>query len=421
LVAQVAGVLLSPIFSRLYSPVSYGVVSIYASIVALALSVGALCYETGIPIASDDEDAIGLINVSVVVLITIGLAALLWFSLKSFYGTANGAGQLGQYIWLIPVGVLGGGLYRCALYWTMRRSAFGAIAANSVWQLGVSSGITLGFGVLCPTPLGLILAGICGQVTGIAGLASRTNFFAEVKAWTGRGKGHQRLCSVARKYRRLPLVAAPSTLFNSLGLYLPGIMLAPCYGASFAGQFFMGMKVIGLPITLIAGALNQVFYARAAVVAREQPSELSRFFHKNFLYASICSVSIILVGLTAPWLVPFALGERWQLAGEITLWLSISSAIGLPVSALSNISSIVGRLRGQLIIDAARAVLVFSLLYGGPRLGLGGIATVRIYVLLMVANYIACYLLYRHQVDRVSRTGVTGWDDQGRLNSISVG
>ena len=83
---------------------------------------------------------------------------------------------------------------------------------------------------------------------------------------------------------------------------------------------------------------------------------------------------------------------------------------GLTVSALSCIPNIVGRLRGQLLIDVARALAVFLLLFLGHRAGLSGMAVVKGYALLMVMNYLACYCLYSHQVKLVARTGLTGWN-----------
>ena len=51
--AQAAGVLLSPVYSRLYSPADYGVFGAHSAVVTTALMVGSLSYETGIPVGKD--------------------------------------------------------------------------------------------------------------------------------------------------------------------------------------------------------------------------------------------------------------------------------------------------------------------------------------------------------------------------------
>ena len=57
---QVTGVLLSPVYSRLYTPADYGMFAVYSAIVATALTVGSFCYETGIPVGEDESEAAGL-------------------------------------------------------------------------------------------------------------------------------------------------------------------------------------------------------------------------------------------------------------------------------------------------------------------------------------------------------------------------
>ncbi len=408
---QAIAVLLAPVYSRLYTPADYGVFGVYNSIIATALTIGCLCYETGIPICEDDQEAAGLTSLSVVLVFLRGLGVAAVLGARALLGVQGNGYQLGWYSWLIPVGIIGAGVYRALRYWALRRKNMGAIARTAGSQLISSTAINLGFGILSPSPLGLILAAIAGYSSGVWGLARRTELLPCVKTVSRKPQFGRRLWTLAKKYRRLPLIGAPSTLFNSLGLYLPGILLAPYFGADFAGQFLMGMKMVSLPVGLIGGALSQVFFSSAAAVAREQPHEMARFFHRVFIRGAACSLLILLVGLVAPWVVPFALGEKWRPAGEIVLWLSLLNAVGLTVSSLSVIPNIVGRLQGQFIIDVARALAVFLLLFLGHRAGLSGMAVVKGYTLVMIVNYLACYCLYSHQVKQVARTGLTGWNE----------
>jgi O-antigen/teichoic acid export membrane protein len=416
LASQVLGILLMPVYSRLYTPTDYGLLGVFSSIVLTSLTVGSLCYETGIPVAKDDSEAVGLTAIAMLIVALIAFGTAAWLGLTALMGWSGMNLQLGSYFWLVPVSIVGGGAYRAIRYWALRRKAMGAIARTSIAQLVTSNVINLGFGILYPSPLGLILSGIAGISTGVAGLARRTELTPQMRLEHSRGLSLRQLWSLARKYQRLPLIAAPSTLFNSLGLYLPTIMLAPYFGADFAGQFFMALKIISLPIALIGGSLNQVFFGSAAEVARERPHELARFFHRTFVRGAACSLGVILpVGLIAPWVVPLILGDKWRPAGEIVLWLGFYNVVGLSVSMLSSIPNIVGHLRGQFVIDVTRALAVFLLLYLGHWAGLSGMAVVKGYTVVMIVNYMACYCLYSHQVKRIARTGLTGWSGSVEL------
>jgi O-antigen/teichoic acid export membrane protein len=285
----------------------------------------------------------------------------------------------------------------------------GAIARTAGWSMAGSNAINLTCGVLSPSPLGLMLGSIAGYTTGMWSLAIQSKLILQLKEIGWLGLNPRDFWGLARKYKRLALIQAPSTLFNSLGIYLPGVLAAPFCGAYFAGQLFMGMKIIALPSSLIGVALSQVFYSGAAAIARERPEDLARFFNKVFIRGTAGSVLILLVGQAARWAIPIALGEKWKMASEIAPWLSLGEAVGFSVSALSSIPNVVGRLYGQFVINATRAVAVFLLFFLNQRLGFSGMILVKCYTLVMVLNYIGCFFLYRYQVNLVSRTGKTGW------------
>lgn len=410
LVTQVLGIALSPVYSRLYSPADYGVFSVYNAIVATALTVGSLCYERGIPIAKDDREAVSLTFLAMSVLLLIGLGTTAYLGLQQLIPGLGSSSNLLGYTWLIPVGILGAGVYQVVRYWALRRKAINAIARTSLSQFGSATVINLGFGIFYPSPFGLILAGIAGYSSGLWMLARQTELVPLWREERQKGLGFASLFALAKKYRRLALVSAPSAAFNSIGIFLPNILLVPYYGADFAGQFFMGAKVIGLPVSLIGGALSQVFLSSAAAVARERPQELARFTQRIFLRGAACSVLIVVAGFVAPYIMPIVLGEKWREAGEIARWLAFYSAVGLSVSALSSIPSIVGRLQGQLLIDIGRALAVFLLLFWGHRAGWSGMTAVKGYVVVMIVNYLACALLYLYQVKHVARKGGTDWE-----------
>lgn len=409
-VSQAVGVLLSPVYTRLYSPADYGTFGVYNSIVTGGLTIGSLCYETAIPVAKDDSEALRLVAIALLFVAVVGLGATGCLGVGTLAGWTGSERQLGAYLWLVPAGIVGAGLYQAVRYWALRVKAMGAIARTSISQLVSSTLLTLGFGILHPSPLGLMLAGIAGSSAGTWGLVRRGHLLPRMREEGRSGLASEQLRATAFKYQRLPLVATPSTLFNSASAFLPGILLAPYFGVTFAGQFFMGMRVVALPTRVIGSVLSQIFFSGCAAVARERPPELSRFYHRFALRAAASSLPILLAGLVAPLVVPILFGERWREAGEIALWLSLSSAVSMPVSALSAVPNIVGRLRGQFVIDVLRAIGVFLVLLFGHQMGVSGVAVVKAYAVVMSASALAYYGLYNHQVKVFAATGVTGWE-----------
>jgi O-antigen/teichoic acid export membrane protein len=314
----------------------------------------------------------------------------------NIWGFASGAPKL--YFLLIPLGVLLSGLYRVAQYWAIRVQALQQIAGTSVKQMIGGQAVNLAMGVIHPSPFGLIVGQIVSSSAGVSSLSRGTKLIALLRTHRASILQSRCLWQVAKKHRHYALIQLPSTLLNSLGFYLPGILILPYFGANFAGQLNLAQRLGRIPIGLVGSSLSQVFFSEAASLARTNPQRLRPLFNSVSRKLAVVSTLVLAACLLAPLIVPVVFGRRWHDAGQLTIWLGFGLAFQLCVSPLSNIPNVVRRLRGQLIIDACRAALVFAAFYVPFRLGLGGWLAVACYSAVLVANYSACYLLYRHQV-----------------------
>lgn len=133
--AQILLVLAAPVLTRLYTPEDFGLLAVYASLLALIGVVSSLRYELAIPLPEDEVEAA---NVAVLCLILVGLSTLLtgvlvWL-LGSMVAEALGVPTLANYLWLLPVGVLLSGAYSVFNYWAVRTKRFTAIAGTKLRQ-----------------------------------------------------------------------------------------------------------------------------------------------------------------------------------------------------------------------------------------------------------------------------------------------
>jgi O-antigen/teichoic acid export membrane protein len=400
LLVQVVGVGMAPVYARLYAPADYGVFGQFYSIVYTLLTVGCFCYELAIPNAKDNEEALSLAGLSVGCVGVLSLVSLVWAVIIVWgFGRDPGAGHRFFFL-LVPLGVLLSGLYRVALYWALRVQALKAIAVTSVKQMIGGQAVNLGLGLIHPSPLGLVLGQIVSSSAGVGSLSHTTNLLGLLKTHRGSVFRISRLWQVAKKHSQCAIIQCPSTLLNSVGLYLPGMLMLPYYGAGFAGQYNMAQRIGRIPVGLVGISASQVFFSEAASVARNDPGKLRPLFNSISRKLAVSSLLVMIPCLLAPLVVPIVFGRRWQEAGVLTMWLGFGLALQLWVSPLSNIPNIVGRLKGQLLIDATRAVFVFLALYLPWRFGWGGKAAVIVYSAVLSTNYIVCYLLYRHLLYR---------------------
>src|SRR5581483_5834336 len=69
-------------------------------------------------------------------------------------------------LWLLPISVLGAGLYQALSYWAMRRDRYAQIAATKLTQSGVQVMTQLGAGFVTHSTFGLLLGDSLGRVMG---------------------------------------------------------------------------------------------------------------------------------------------------------------------------------------------------------------------------------------------------------------
>jgi O-antigen/teichoic acid export membrane protein len=311
-VAQLLLALALPLLTRLYTPADYGSLAVYASTLTVLLVIASLRYEMAIPLPEDDPTAASLLALTIALLTgtTSIVALLVWLGGDAFVRVFN-VPALRPYLWLVPVGLFGAGMYQALSYWAIRRSAFTRIARTKLSQ-GIGQVVSqLALGVARVGAPGLLIGDVIGRIAGGGGLA--------LLAWRDHPASMvsgASLASAARRYRRFPLLTTWAGLFNMGSLQLPSLMFAASFGAAAAGLYSLSYKMLVLPTMLIAQAVGQVFLSRAAGLARE-PERLRRLTERTALVLFACGLPVFAtVGLSGPWLFATVMGSQWEQAGR---------------------------------------------------------------------------------------------------------
>lgn len=115
--AQGLSILAAPLLSRLYAPEDFGVLGVYASLLAIAGVVASLRYELAIPLPEDDAVAGDVLRLALVTCVLISaVAGLVVLVFGSWLVSVLNAPGLAPYLWLLPLGVLVLGLYQALSY-----------------------------------------------------------------------------------------------------------------------------------------------------------------------------------------------------------------------------------------------------------------------------------------------------------------
>jgi lipopolysaccharide exporter len=333
---QVLLVLAVPVLARLYTPADYGVLAVYSSTVAVLVVLASLRYEAAIPLPRDETEARSLLVLALGILsVLVALVSLLVWLLGDWFVSAVNAPRLRPYLWLIPVGFFGAGLYQALSYWAVRHREFRRVARSKLSQ-GAGQALTqIGLGLGGLGALGLLAGDVVGRVAGAGGLA--------IAAWRAKGPSGVSRATVremAARYRRFPLLTTWSGLFNIGSLQLPAIVFSAAFGTAAAGLYALSYKTLVLPTMLVAQAVGQVFLSRAATLAAE-PARLRQLTERTALGLFAGGLpAFIAVGLAGPRLFRVAFGPEWEEAGRYAQVLAPWFALWIVSNPLSGLLSV---------------------------------------------------------------------------------
>jgi O-antigen/teichoic acid export membrane protein len=288
----------------------------------------------------------------------------------SFAGPAAGRLALPPIWALIPVVIALAGVVNIALFHAIRNQRHRANAASRAVQ-GAGQAAAQVSGALAGLPWwGMVTGQIVGLCAGIMPLLGRATGWRQALSGTGR----LRVVALLRRYKNLPLLAAPSSLVNAAAINAPAMLIAAFHGAAAAGLYGLSVRVLQLPSRFVGQSVAQVFLGRVSSAKREAR-----------LADTVFALSQTLVILSLHTFVPLAIfasalfsvcfGPSWAESGvysrALTPWL-LAGFISIPLSVLV---TVLERQRQELFLQLfylvlVAAVLAASALWSDPLLGI---------------------------------------------------
>ncbi|MDI9617163.1 MAG: oligosaccharide flippase family protein [Methanothrix sp.] len=389
---QAINVMVFPVLTRLYSPEDFGIFGVFSSILAIAIVVASLRYEYAIILPEDDRKAANVMTLCFFIL--IGTTLCSWSLLQMLRDqivTWTNTPGLGQYLWLIPVGMLGAGAYQILNYWTVRKRDFVRIGRTRLTR-GVGRALfQVGLGFSASGPLGLLVGQVAGECVGSASLASAALNRDRVVLGAVSLDGIRE--AIAR-YRRFPIFSGTADLIDTLGLNAPQILFAAFYGADVAGWFALGQRVIAAPLNIVVDSVSQVYFGEAARLPRDDHRSMRRLFLKlTGRLALMGAIPVALICALAPWFFAVVFGQSWETAGRYVQILGVMFAVRFAVVPLQHTLNILERQDLYFAWDSARLVMVVGAMLTANAMGFSHIGAVAAYSVAMSAAYVLFWLI----------------------------
>ncbi|MDP0589323.1 MAG: oligosaccharide flippase family protein [Candidatus Endonucleobacter bathymodioli] len=364
-IAQAITVVISPILTRIYTPEDFGIFALYMSIVCIVATIATGQYEMAILLPKKDSDALHIVILSVLIAFIISLLILIivFFFNAPITKILNNE-EISKWLYFAPLSIFLIGLYQSLNYWFNRKKYYKTLAKNKILQTSstASMNLTMGFSGLGSS--GLLLSSIFGQIIAIFFLAK--NIQREDHIFSKK-INRTKTCYLAKKYINCPKFLIAAGFINTLSVQSPVLLLSTFYQSTVIGFYMLIQRIIGLPMSMIASSVADVFRQKASYEYAHNGECRQTYlvtFKKLFLLALI---PFILFYMIAPDLFSFVLGKEWESSGEYAQLLTPMFFLQFITTPLANMFIVAEKQRENLYWQ------IFSLAIVGSSLLLGGV------------------------------------------------
>lgn len=343
-----------PLLARLFSPADFGALAVYIGIVTIISVSACLRFDIAVAMPESEDDAIVLLGLAILVaaLVVLIVCLILLFP-PAFVSEWLKDQYLQTFSWLIPIGIFASAICSALQNWHIRKRSFELIAKARLIQ---ASAVISTQGIV-----GLAVAGPLGLLTGSA-LGFCANAFLlghEIVRRIGRrfvvGDWGQ-LMIVVQRYSRFPIYSTWEALANQAAIHLPVLLIASALKPEEAGFLMLAMYAMQAPMSLLGGAVGQVYLGSAGQAYREgRLRAVTLRIIGNLV--RVGSLPIGAIAFTSPVLFPLIFGESWQRAGWLVAWMSPWFLLQFLVSPVSMSLHVIGAQRTAMVLQFVGLVL----------------------------------------------------------------
>ena len=364
-VAQVIGLLVYPVLTRMYSADDFGLLNLFMSIGGILILISTADYQNAIVLPKENTRARAIVQLCLA--LVAGMLLLLVASIPFSRPLARlfNAPDLANWWWLMPLYVGGLSVWAVLSNYYLREKAFRRISVYQMSQSVLNAAGKTGLGACGFFSGGMIVSTLLAPVLAI--LVSLLNGGRQLLSGIFRINKNA-LRAEAHAYRNFPLYSMPRSLVSTLCPNLPILMLTPVFGLTEMGYFGMALTLAMRPLQMIVQSVYQVLLQRTAQTVNERKKIGNLLL--RFVAVAFAVLLPLFVGLyfILPWLTEVLLGSDWRVSGEyirlLLPWLLVMTA----VAPIGFIPDVFGQQRVGFILEIVYMLLTIGALSVGIAL-----------------------------------------------------
>jgi O-antigen/teichoic acid export membrane protein len=334
-ISQIIPFLVAPVISRLYFPEDYAVVAAYDSITVLFTIVATGMYSSALMIDKTDKEAFNTAGAAFMATLTItAISILIFFIFNKSIARLTGNENITFWLYLIPLTIFFTGSYQTLSMWNNRLKRYKRLATNKILQTIVTSGATVGLGILSYRSSGLMISLLIGQMFAFGVLLYQTmnNDRALLKEINMKG-----ILTSFKRHKDFPKYNMPQGFLDGFRESSIVFIISNYFGSVVVGSYSFAISMLNKPLQILGEAYRQVFFQKASTTYNENGNIWNFTKRSSIIITTVTLPFFLIILFWGSDIFTFLFGVNWTQAGIIAQLLSIWVFFKFISSPLSSI------------------------------------------------------------------------------------
>lgn len=359
IIAQALPLSVMPILTRIYTPEDFGVLALFVSITLVFGTISSARYELAIMSPEDDDDAICIASLSLIISTIFSLFLLLIiliFNNQIIVLLKND--ELKNWLYICPLTVWMTGLFYILTYLNNRKKLYKDLAKSQVYKSIVMVSLQMSVGIIKSGASGLLIGQLASYFVSIYKL------FTNIKQhYNITNLYYKSIFTYIVRYKKFPLYSLPGALLNVLSGNIVSLLLPTLFSLSTLGFYSLAHRALGVPSSLIGSSISNVFFQQATEEKNKTGKIINTF---NSTIKKLIVISLVIFSIAyfvIEDIFTFAFGENWRIAGEYAKIMLPMFASTFIVSAISLTDTIMEKQQYYMYFNLALFLNALILLF----------------------------------------------------------
>lgn len=357
--AQIVGLLTTPVISRLYNPKEFGEYLIILSTAAIISSIVSLGLNSAVMVPKSDEESTQVFMVSFFTMFLFSTALLILVVVISpliqlfEWGMNYFVSCLLVYVFVVLNNLKG-----LLNIYVNRKKLNRVLFYNSLIGAFATLIITIPLGIFKWGSLGLITGSIVAGVISIIQMIYHANPFIKIPSVTTFKK-------VFKKYKEFIYYQYPSNFFGNFAIQLPAQLFSSSFGSANLGLYSMCEKVLGIPTRIVGTPINTIYFRTASEYFKEGKNLAKFTFSLITKIMLIAFIPIVIIIIWGQEIFTSILGEKWGEAGKLASILILQYVFLFCNNSTAYCRVAIGRQKVNLVVSVLNLIVVGISIFAG--------------------------------------------------------